>query len=262
MKNLWDNVAKDWNSSMANGDWFQRSIIYPTVCELLPDVRDRRVLDVGCGNGHLCRFLTERGACVTGIDKSEGMIEACRSYGSPVTYFPFDITEGVPDAPPFDIAVFNNSLQDMDNFERGLQNAGRALGPHGLLLICVKHPCFHPSSDEHGWRIRRADGTYTTSGPGLTDLSHADYDFTGEYFINDRYYDGVGHTRNWYGNRTASYARTLEVYLGAVLSSGFSLLALREPRPRPEAQKEKPQLYDLLQRIPNFIFLLAEKTED
>ncbi|MFC9912873.1 class I SAM-dependent DNA methyltransferase [Streptomyces sp. NPDC127197] len=42
----------------------------PTVLRLLADVRDRRVLDAGCGAGLYLAELVERGAKVTGFDQS------------------------------------------------------------------------------------------------------------------------------------------------------------------------------------------------
>ena len=70
----WDNVANQWDLSMQNGDWFQRNIIYPTILKTLIRVKNKRILDVGCGNGHLSRYLSALQAKVTGIDNSQEMI--------------------------------------------------------------------------------------------------------------------------------------------------------------------------------------------
>jgi predicted TPR repeat methyltransferase len=42
---------------------------------LAGDVAGRRILDAGCGSGPLFAALRDRGAIVTGIDKSAGMLE-------------------------------------------------------------------------------------------------------------------------------------------------------------------------------------------
>lgn len=66
-----------WRASTVGAitDTLQRRLIF----ELLGDVRDRSVLDVGCGDGELAVELWKRGANVTGIDASRAMIEAARS---------------------------------------------------------------------------------------------------------------------------------------------------------------------------------------
>jgi ubiquinone/menaquinone biosynthesis C-methylase UbiE len=46
----------------------------PVVVELFGDVAGLQVLDLGCGTGRYCTFLTKQGARVTGIDLSPGMI--------------------------------------------------------------------------------------------------------------------------------------------------------------------------------------------
>lgn len=46
--------------------------------DLIGDVRGKRVLEVGCGDGALAVELAKRGADVTGVDASERMIDAAR----------------------------------------------------------------------------------------------------------------------------------------------------------------------------------------
>ena len=53
---------------------------WPTLRAMLPDVRGRDVLDLGCGYGWFCRWAREQGAArVTGIDVSVMMLERARS---------------------------------------------------------------------------------------------------------------------------------------------------------------------------------------
>ena len=45
------------------------------------DLKDKKVLDLGCGNGRLCEFLTKKGAIYTGLDLSPKLISiAKKSY--------------------------------------------------------------------------------------------------------------------------------------------------------------------------------------
>lgn len=50
----------------------------PAMLALAGDVAGRRILDAGCGSGPLFAALRERGAVVTGIDKSARMLEQAR----------------------------------------------------------------------------------------------------------------------------------------------------------------------------------------
>ena len=50
----------------------------PAMLDLAGDVTGRRILDAGCGSGPLSAALRDRGAIVTGIDSSAGMLELAR----------------------------------------------------------------------------------------------------------------------------------------------------------------------------------------
>ena len=65
----WDKIAKDYGKWLENDD-------YPEV--LLEEMRitkDDTVLDLGCGEGTITRKIAKRAKSITGIDKSELMLE-------------------------------------------------------------------------------------------------------------------------------------------------------------------------------------------
>lgn len=257
----WNSVAEAWNKNMKDGDWFQRNIIYPEIVRLL-SVDGKKIIDIGCGNGHLSRFLTTHGAKVIGIDNSQQMLDCCKANNSNIQYECFDITDNsCPYEKCFDIAIFNNSVQDMDNYVKGLSNAYRLLRKNGQLLIVVKHPCFHGRSEECGWRVTTDNGETFTTGYGLTDLEKNKMNYTADFFLINDYLNKSKHTREWYGLKTTSYARTLQDYINSVIQEGFTIKAISEPCPIPSGQVENPSLYELLTKIPNFIFIYSEKIE-
>ena len=51
----------------------------PAIRSLMPDLTGKRVLDLGCGFGHVARYARQMGAAeVLGLDISDRMIEAAR----------------------------------------------------------------------------------------------------------------------------------------------------------------------------------------
>src|SRR5215472_2834673 len=68
-----DAYAAENETSLANA-YYQR----PAILALAGDVAGRRILDAGCGSGPLSAALRERGAIVTGLDSSAGMLELAR----------------------------------------------------------------------------------------------------------------------------------------------------------------------------------------
>ncbi|WP_425452987.1 class I SAM-dependent DNA methyltransferase [Prauserella flavalba] len=76
----------------------------PAILALAGDVAGRRILDAGCGAGPLSAALRDRGAVVTGIDASAGMLElARRTLGDEVALQVADLNDRLP----FDDGAFD-----------------------------------------------------------------------------------------------------------------------------------------------------------
>lgn len=85
----WDTKARDLSGDAASM-WPNNTLNKYYAAEqqrlldqTLTDLRDKRVLDLGCGTGRLSRALTARGAQVTGIDFSSEAITLARSRSTP-----------------------------------------------------------------------------------------------------------------------------------------------------------------------------------
>jgi ubiquinone/menaquinone biosynthesis C-methylase UbiE len=104
------------------------------------DVRDRDVLDVGCGEGGLVRWLATSGARAVGLDPLAVALERARSHakdGPPVRYVQGG-AEALPfDAASFDVVVFFNSLHHVpeDSMDASLTEAARVLRAGGLAYV-------------------------------------------------------------------------------------------------------------------------------
>ncbi len=95
-----------------------------------------RILDVGCGDGTLVRFLSRPGCVVTGIDPSADCIVRSQSGADdPRVRFKvssFEMYEAEDGS--FDGIVFVASLHHMD-MESALTKAKRLLSPGGVLAV-------------------------------------------------------------------------------------------------------------------------------
>ncbi len=80
-RDLWNRVADDWRMQVGDdGDGNRILNSDPVLWAFAGDVSGRTVLDAGCGTRYLSKKLRDRGACVTGIDFSERMIETARAH--------------------------------------------------------------------------------------------------------------------------------------------------------------------------------------
>lgn len=109
------------------------------------DVRNLRILDVGCGGGILSEPLARLGAHVTGIDTSLGAIEAAcqhsRMMGLDIDYKHSTIEELLGDSAHcgFDLIVASEIIEHVPNPESFLAACKRNLAPNnkGIILSTI-----------------------------------------------------------------------------------------------------------------------------
>jgi trans-aconitate 2-methyltransferase len=107
----------------------------------------RRVVDLGCGPGHLTAALADRwpDAEVVGVDSSPEMIEAAQEHGGAQVRFEVgDIAVWRPDA-PVDVVVSNAAMQWVPTHRAVLPRLVEALADGGWLAFQVPGNFGEPS---------------------------------------------------------------------------------------------------------------------
>ncbi|MFZ2484482.1 MAG: methyltransferase domain-containing protein, partial [Minisyncoccia bacterium] len=68
-------------------------LVSERVIELLDDIKGKKILDAGCGNGKVARKLASQGAIVWGVDKIADQIESAKEGSQNVEYRRGDISK-------------------------------------------------------------------------------------------------------------------------------------------------------------------------
>jgi SAM-dependent methyltransferase len=127
---LWSERADDWAS-------IQEPLMRPAfeaALDALTITGETRLLDVGCGSGLALRLAADRGATVTGLDASPGLLKHARR-GVPGASLVQGEIEDLPFAAgSFDIVTGFNSFQYAADPARALGEAARVLAPGGRVL--------------------------------------------------------------------------------------------------------------------------------
>jgi ubiquinone/menaquinone biosynthesis C-methylase UbiE len=130
---MWDRMAVWWDEKQGEqGDRWHRLLIEPPFERIIGDVGGLRVLEIACGNGRLARRMARRGATVTAVDASEGMIlrarerEAENPSGNEYRVADAARLRSLADG-SFDLVVAGMALMDIADAQGALREAGRAL---------------------------------------------------------------------------------------------------------------------------------------
>jgi len=204
----------------------------PAMLALAGDVAGRRILDAGCGSGPLFAELRDRGAIVTGIDKSTGMLEQARrrlgndadlqvaELGSPLP-FPDDT---------FDDITASLVLHYLRDWGPALGELRRVLKPGGRLIVSVDHPF-------------------------AENLWHREAGLKPDYFATYNYV--VEWTAGGQSAVLRFWIRPLHAMTDAFTTAGFRITTISEPPVAPDTPHEllPPNVADR-QWIPCFLFFV------
>ncbi len=235
VREAWDHAADAYAGFQADGsDYYRLEFFGPAQIEACGDVRGLTLLDVGCGSGYFSRAMAERGANVTGVDLSAGMLrhahlaEDAAPLG--ITYQQMDarlIGESFPPA-SFEMATACMSMQDMPDIDRVFAGVARVLRPGARFVTCVTHP----GSDmrEREWLTDPSGERYALALGGYFEEGPLSYDWKSN--------------RLAYQFSTAGYHAPLERWFQWALSAGFTLRAFHEPKPTTAALEAHPDFLD------------------
>ena len=111
--------------------------------DLIGDVRNQRILDVGCGTGRYCELLARRGANVIGIDPSQEMLEYAEKKITPNCKFELRLGR-IEDArfprSHFDVVVSALTVGHLLELEPLIREISRVLKSEGRLILSDMHP--------------------------------------------------------------------------------------------------------------------------
>jgi ubiquinone/menaquinone biosynthesis C-methylase UbiE len=119
----------------------------PASLALLGDVAGHRVLDAGCGGGSHAAEMVRRGAAVTGLDKSAGLLAIARQrLDDAVPLHQADLGEPLPfPSASFDAVLASLVMHYLQDWGPTLAEFRRVLMPGGRLVISTHHPFMdHP----------------------------------------------------------------------------------------------------------------------
>ncbi|MGD0118505.1 MAG: class I SAM-dependent methyltransferase [Candidatus Binatus sp.] len=209
----------------------------PAMRALLPPLANKRVLDLGCGFGKMCRYAIDQGAAsVVGVDLSAKMLAKARedTADARISYVQSALEDLAFAPASFDLVVSSLALHYVERFDLLCANVKSWLVSGGAFVFSVEHPM-------------------VTAFPVGSYL-----DLKGEKLhwpIDDYKHEGIRHTQ-WFVDDVIKYHRSVETYVNTLIDKGFSIVRLVEPVATAEAIRERPELSEESRR-PTFMMMSA-----
>ncbi|WP_429806700.1 class I SAM-dependent methyltransferase [Ensifer sp. B1-9] len=228
-ENDYDAFAAAYDADNENNAWnayYER----PAALALVGEVAGLRVLDAGCGGGAHAAALLERGATLTGIDRSAGLLEiAHRRLAGRARLLVADLNEPLPfEDGAFDVVLASLVMHYLQDWSPPLRQFNRVLAKGGRLVFSTHHPFM-------------------------------DHQLSG----HDNYFETYSFDDSWErGGRTIKmrfWHRPLHAMIDALASAEFRIETVSEPQPDPKARSLFPKAYESLSTKPRFLFFSAAK---
>ena len=219
MSDGWEDRAEGWIAWARKPSHDAYSTFRDAFFAILPAPRGR-TLEVGCGEGRVCRDLSARGYDMDGLDASPTLVAAARA-DDPDSAYVVGTAEALPfDDTSFTLAIAYNSLMDVEDLAGSIREIARVLHRGGQFCACVTHPI----RGRGDWETRPTGDVYVLDQPYLDARS---YRF-------DASRDGLEFTFDTWTYPLSAYADALE-------SAGLLIEALNEPEGRDDHDRRVPQ---------------------
>ena len=229
IKENWNSMATAYEIFNNSPDSYSYNIEWKCIKNMLPNIKEKDVLDLGCGTG-IFTFLLEQfnPQKIIGIDLSDEMLSIAKKKAgechSQAEFILGDVTNAFDYVQTeFDIIFSSTTTHYIEKLDNFFANIFKCLKSNGTCIISVINPIYSamypveqgnkfPDDDE--WTVRYLDRSKRAYIQPWIEYND---DFENELSV--------------------SYHYTFGDYINAIVKAGLSVKRIEEPLP-PEAWKE------------------------
>lgn len=224
---------------------YNRDIEVPAMLKLIGDVKNKKILDMGCGFGdHAKKLSSQKFRRLVGLDISRKLIDYARQQKiRGADFFCGDITKQIlfPKS-YFDIVFASLSVHYVKNLKFLFSEVHRVLKKGGTFCFSTAHPIFnlmHKNSEHVIGYKKNPQGGRTIFG---------------NYFDESKRSSILGNA-----GTLKYYSHTYETLIGAALQSGFELVDYVDAKPRKSSKKIDADQYRLTTTLPTVVLFKFRK---
>lgn len=234
--NSYNEHASAYTKYVNSADNFWNKYLeVPAMAKLLENsVKNKDVLDLGCGSGVSTKNLVTWGANVVGIDISEKMIDIAKNDLPGIDFFVEDMEKTHFGDSAFDVVSSSLVLQYVHDLSPVFKESNRVLKNGGRFVFSMGHPIFG---------IRKK----------------VFIDDKKEYILKPYFHNNLRKWSMFDTMEVETYQHTFSNITNKLIDAGFSIESVVETTPVPEGKTISPKDYDRTMKIPSFIIFDSTK---
>ena len=214
----------------------------PQFFDLIGDVKDKTILDIGCGAGGHDRRLIELGAkSVLGIDISTKMLEEAKKNknSDKIEYQLLSMNDLEKLDRKFDLVVSSLAIHYIEDYDGLCKKVYNLLNDGGYFVFSHGHPM--------------------DSAIILNNLEHRYVILDDKkYFLISDYNNEGKRVNHWFIDGVETYHRNMSHLVNGLIDAGFSIKRLNESYASEEAIKKKPKLIEQKDHS-YYVYIKAQK---
>ncbi|MCE4956969.1 class I SAM-dependent methyltransferase [Macrococcoides caseolyticum] len=238
-----DGLFKEFTSIRENKVNFNDLIETPILFSMLPDLKNKTVLDIGCGMGQHVRQYADIGAkSVLGIDISEKLLAIAEEKfnGKNIEYQMKSFEDLVSLNQQFDVVTSSLVFDYVQDFDQLMKDISQITHHSSEIIFSMSHPIVTSYDESFPRWTRDNDGNKL-------------YANVYNYFIEgEKLY-------SWGGTEIVNYHRTLSSVINSIIQSGFTIIECRESLADEHLRKVYPEVFAGTIHRPDFIFFKCIK---
>ena len=222
---------------------FNDVIEAPILTKMLPDLKGRKVLDIGCGMGqHALQYSKAGASSVLGTDISEKMLAYAMENNSAdnITYrrLPFEDIASLDEK--FDVVTSSLAFDYSKDFGDLMKDIHALLNDGGYLVFSMSHPVSTAYDGVYDRYTRTKDGVRLYAN------------------LHNYGIEGERHFR-WVVDDYEVYHRKVSTLINCIAGAGFLIEECQESMVPDEIAKAHPDKFGGVVHQPDFIFFRCRK---
>ncbi|MBI4239677.1 methyltransferase domain-containing protein, partial [Candidatus Uhrbacteria bacterium] len=215
----------------------------PAMYALIPPLKGKHVLSLGCGSGEDASYLKKRGATRSvGIDISRELINIAKQNHPACEFSVMDMEHLTFPAKSFDFAYSSLAIHYLEDWTKVFKLVYKIVKPGSRFLLSCGHPIYSAlalTKDRVNIAVRQL--------AIVKDEKNNTAEIIGDYLTRKKVKDAFGK------NTVTLYHKPISEIITEATSAGFLVEKCIEPRPLAQMKKIRPRDYVILNKIPNFI---------